>query len=60
MSTEDIGRLSMPSRHSGIPEGCMWELVMLCNIFIYKSDSCSFAVNECMGGNSPVAEGDIA
>jgi len=38
----------------------MWELVMPCNIFIYKSDSCSFAVNECMGGNSPVAEGDIA
>jgi len=38
----------------------MWELVMPCNIFVYESDSCSSAVNEGMGGNSPVAKGDIA
>ena len=45
---------------SGILEGCKWGLVMACEVFVYESDSCSSAVNEGMGGNSPVAEGDTA
>ena len=45
---------------SWILKGCKWELVMVCEIFVYKSDSHSSAVDKGMGGNSPVAEGDIA
>jgi len=45
---------------SGILKGCEWELVMACEVFVYKSDSSSSAVNEGMGGNGPVTEGDFA
>jgi len=45
---------------SWVPKGCKWELVMACKIFVYESDSRSSAVDKGMGGNSPVAEGDIA
>jgi len=45
---------------SWILKGCKWELVMACEIFVYESDSCSSAVDKGMGGNNPVAEGDIA
>jgi len=45
---------------SWILKGCKWELVMACEIFVYESDSRSSAVDKGVGGNSPVAEGDIA
>ena len=45
---------------SGMLEGGKWELVMAGEIFVYESDSCSSAVDEGMGGNRLVAEGDIA
>ena len=45
---------------SWILKGCKWESVMACEIFVYESDSCSSAVDKGVGGNGPVAEGDIA
>jgi len=45
---------------SGVLEGCEWELVMVGKIFVDESDSRSSVVDEGVGGNSPVAEGDIA
>jgi hypothetical protein len=45
---------------SWILKGCKWKLVMACEVFVYESDSRSSAVDKGMGGNSPVAEGDIA
>jgi len=45
---------------SGILKGCKWELVMACEVFVYKSDSSSSAVDEGMGGNGPVTKGDFA
>jgi len=45
---------------SRILEGCKRELVMAGEIFVYESDSCSSAVNEGVGSNGLVAEGDIA
>ena len=45
---------------SGVQEGCKQELVMACEVFVYESDSSSSAVDEGMGGNGPVTEGDFA
>ena len=44
----------------GILKGCKWELVMACKVFVYESDSSSSAVDEGVGGNGPVTEGDFA
>ena len=45
---------------SWILKGWKWESVMAYEIFIYESDSRSSAVDKGVGGNGPVAEGDIA
>ena len=45
---------------SGVLEGYKQELVMACEVFVYESDSSSSAVDEGMGGNGPVTEGDFA
>ena len=45
---------------SGILKGCKRELVMACEVFVYKSDSSGSAVDEGMGGNGPVIKGDFA
>jgi len=45
---------------SGILKGCKRELVMVCEVFVYESDSSSSAVDDGVGGNGPVTEGDFA
>jgi len=45
---------------SGILKGCKRELVMACEVFVYESESSSSAVDEGVGGNGPLTEGDFA
>jgi len=45
---------------SGILKGCKRELAMACDVFVYDSNSSSSTVDEGVGGNGPVTEGDFA
>ena len=45
---------------SRVLERCEWEFVMAGEVFVYESDSCGSAVNEGVGSNSFVAEGNLA